>query len=113
MKSVNYGTSNHTEMDLNYLSRYDYRKKSTKNNDIRSNLLDHAKHLSNMSSFIQRIFKGLLMDDLFMGKIEIPTSSFNTEINQQNQRIFLFQVERQQLFNLLIYNNEIISLLER
>ncbi|PKB96458.1 hypothetical protein RhiirA5_385327 [Rhizophagus irregularis] len=91
MKSVNYGTSNHTEMDLNYLSRYDYRKKSTKNNDIRSNLLDHAKHLSNMSSFIQRIFKGLLMDDLFMGKIEIPTSSFNTEINQQNQRIFLFQ----------------------
>ncbi|CAB4436723.1 unnamed protein product [Rhizophagus irregularis] len=113
MKSVNYGTSNHTEMDLDYLSRYDYRKKSTKNNDIHSNLLDHAKHLSNMSSFIQRIFKGLLMDDLFMGKIEIPTSSFNTEINQQNQRILLFQVERQQLFNLLIYNNEIISLLER
>ncbi|PKC54527.1 hypothetical protein RhiirA1_477164 [Rhizophagus irregularis] len=35
-----------------------------------------------MSSFIQRIFKGLLMDDLFMGKIEILTLFFNTEINQ-------------------------------
>ena len=53
------------------------------------------------------------MDDLFMGKIEIPTSSFNTEIDQQNQKILLFQVECQQLFNLLIYNNEIIFLLER
>ncbi|CAB4417282.1 unnamed protein product [Rhizophagus irregularis] len=88
MKSVNYGTSNHTEMDLDYLSQYDYRKKSTKNNDIHSNLLDHAKHLSNMSSFIQRIFKA-------------------------KSKNFTFQVERQQLFNLLIYNNEIISLLER
>jgi hypothetical protein len=66
-----------------------------------------------MSSFVQRIFKGLLMDDLFMGRIEIPTLSFSAKVNQQNQQILHFQAERQQLFNLLLYNNEIISLLEK
>jgi hypothetical protein len=66
-----------------------------------------------MSPFVQRVFESLLLDDLFMGRIEIPTLSFNTEAYQLNQQILLFQTERQQLFNLLLYNNGIISLLER
>ena len=48
-----------------------------------------------------------------MGRIEIPTLSFNTEVYQLNQQILLFQTEHQQLFNLLLYNNGIISLFER
>ena len=39
-----------------------------------------------------------------MGRIEIP---------KQDQQNFLFQFERQQLFNSLLYNNEIIFLLEK
>jgi len=57
-----------------------------------------------MSLFIRKVFESLLLDDLFMGRIEIP---------KENQQIFLFQIERQQFFNLLFYNSEIISLLER
>ncbi|RIA83429.1 hypothetical protein C1645_833862 [Glomus cerebriforme] len=52
IKSVNYGTSNHTGMDFNYLSRYDYRKKSTTNNNVHPTLLGHAERLSNITSFI-------------------------------------------------------------
>jgi len=94
-----------------FFLKSDYRKNSTKD-DIHPILLGDAEHLSNMPPFTQRIFKGLLLDDLFMGRIEIPTSSFNTEINQQHQQILLLQVERQQFFNSLLYNNEIIFLLE-
>ena len=66
-----------------------------------------------MTSFIQRIFKSLLLDDLFMGRIEIPIFSFSIELNQQNQQILLLQAERKQFFNSLLYNNEIIFLLEK
>ncbi|POG80139.1 hypothetical protein GLOIN_2v1803661 [Rhizophagus irregularis DAOM 181602=DAOM 197198] len=55
----------------------------------------------------------LLLDDLFMGKIEIPISSVNNEINQQNQKISFLQEEHQWLFNLCLYNDEIISMLEK
>ena len=60
-----------------------------------------------MSPFVQRVFESLLLDDLFMGRIEIST------LSQQNQQVLLLQTERQQLFNLLLYNNGIIPLLER
>jgi len=85
----------------------DYRKKSTTNNNVHPILLGHAERLSNMPSFTQQIFKDLLMDDVFMGRIEIS----NVKNNQQNQHIIFLQAERQQFFNLLLYNDEIISLL--
>ncbi|PKY58924.1 hypothetical protein RhiirA4_430060 [Rhizophagus irregularis] len=66
-----------------------------------------------MSPFTRRIFESLLLDDLFMGKIEIPISSVNNEINQQNQKISFLQEERQWLFNLCLYNDEITSMLEK
>src|SRR5689334_12939331 len=66
-----------------------------------------------MSPFVRQIFESLLLDDLFMGEVKIPTSYFSNEINQQNQKILFFQKERQQLFNLCLYNDEIASMLEK
>uniref|UniRef100_U9TUN1 Uncharacterized protein n=1 Tax=Rhizophagus irregularis (strain DAOM 181602 / DAOM 197198 / MUCL 43194) TaxID=747089 RepID=U9TUN1_RHIID len=112
VKSLNYGTSSHTGMEFDYLSRCDYRRKSSKDKNVYPILLTHTE-LSKMSSFMQRVFKSLLLDDLFMGRINIPTLSFRTEADQQIQQILLLQIERQQLFNSLLYNNEIILLLEK
>ncbi|RIA93246.1 hypothetical protein C1645_819673 [Glomus cerebriforme] len=55
-----------------------------------------------------------LTHDLFMGKIETPALSFSNknEINQQNQKISFLQ-ERQQLFILCLYNDDIASMLEK
>ncbi|PKC04147.1 hypothetical protein RhiirA5_422676 [Rhizophagus irregularis] len=113
IKSLNYGKSNHNGMEFDCLTRYDYRTKKSKNNNIHPTLLNHITRLSTMSVFTRRIFESLLLDDLFMGKIEPPTLSFSNEINQQNQKISSFQEKRQQLFNLCLYNDEIASLLEK
>ncbi|GBB83400.1 hypothetical protein RclHR1_10110012 [Rhizophagus clarus] len=76
LKSVNYGKSNHTGMEFDCLTRYDYRK-TLKNNNMHSTLLlSNATQLSNMSPFVRKIFEVLLLDDLFMGRIETPTLSF-------------------------------------
>ncbi|GES77572.1 hypothetical protein GLOIN_2v1773882 [Rhizophagus clarus] len=113
LKSVNYGKSNHTGMEFDCLTRYDYRK-TLKNNNMHSTLLlSNATQLSNMSPFVRKIFEVLLLDDLFMGRIETPTLSFSEEVHQLNQKVSLFQKERQQFFNSCLYNNGIFSLLEK
>ncbi|GBB98284.1 hypothetical protein RclHR1_03190016 [Rhizophagus clarus] len=61
IKSVNYGTSNYTEMGFDYFSQYDYRKKSTKNND-NPTLLDYDMHLS----MLEETFRG----DYYGNKIQ-------------------------------------------
>ena len=76
-------------------------------------LLSNATQLSNMPPFIRKIFEILLLDDLFMGRIETPTLSFSDEVHQLNQKVLLFQKERQQFFNSCLYNNGIFSLLEK
>ncbi|CAB4399417.1 unnamed protein product [Rhizophagus irregularis] len=76
-------------------------QKRPKDNNIHITLLNHSTRLSNMSPFTRQIFESLLLDDLFMGKIEAPTSSF----------ILFLQEERQQLFNLCLYNDKIASIL--
>jgi hypothetical protein len=55
-----------------------------------------------MSSFSWQIFEELILNNLFMGKIVIPTLKISN-----------FQQERCQLFNLCLYNDGIISLLEK
>ncbi|GBC17438.2 hypothetical protein GLOIN_2v1803661 [Rhizophagus irregularis DAOM 181602=DAOM 197198] len=103
LKSVNYGKSNHTGMEFDCLTRYMH---STL-------LLSNATQLSNMSPFVRKIFEVLLLDDLFMGRIETLTLSFSEEVHQLNQKVSLFQKERQQFFNSCLYNNGIFSLLEK
>ncbi|UZN99340.1 uncharacterized protein OCT59_000618 [Rhizophagus irregularis] len=116
IQSLNYGKSNHARMELNCLTRYDYRKKMSKiskDKNIHPTLSSHLIRLSSISPFTWQIFENLLMNDLFMGKIETPPSSFSNEVNQQNQTILLLQKERQQLFDLCLYDDRIISLLEK
>ncbi|PKC16275.1 hypothetical protein RhiirA5_477019 [Rhizophagus irregularis] len=116
IQSLNYGKSNHAGMELNCLTRYDYRKKTSKiskDKNIHPTLSSHLIRLSSISPFTRQIFENLLMNDLFMGKIETPPSSFSNEVNQQNQTILLLQKERQQLFDLCLYDDRIISLLEK
>ncbi|POG61448.1 hypothetical protein GLOIN_2v1814039 [Rhizophagus irregularis DAOM 181602=DAOM 197198] len=84
-----------------------------RNNSMHSTLLSSTTQLSNMPPFVQKIFKALLLDDLFMGRIEIQTLSFSEDINQLNQKVSFFQKERQQFFNSCLYNNRIFSLLEK
>ncbi|POG73321.1 hypothetical protein GLOIN_2v1772756 [Rhizophagus irregularis DAOM 181602=DAOM 197198] len=98
------------------LDSSDYRKKTSKiskDKNIHPTLSSHLIRLSSISPFTRQIFENLLMNDLFMGKIETPPSSFSNEVNQQNQTILLLQKERQQLFDLCLYDDRIISLLEK
>ena len=90
----------------------DYRK-TLKNNNMHSTLLSNATQLSNMSPFVRKIFEVLLLDNLFMGRIETPTLSFSEEVHQLNQKVLLFQKKRQQFFNSCLNNNGIFSLLEK
>src|SRR5436189_6456313 len=80
---------------------------------MHSTLLSNATQLSNMPPFVRKIFEVLLLDDLFMERCETPTLSFSEEVHQLNQKVSLFQKERQQFFNSCLYNNGIFSLLEK
>ncbi|PKK57898.1 hypothetical protein RhiirC2_720919 [Rhizophagus irregularis] len=115
IKSFYYGESSHNGMEFDHLTRYDCRTKKLKDNNTIPTLLNHVTRLSNMFPFTRRIFESLLLDDLFMGKIETPALSFSNEneINQQNQKISFLQEERQQLFILCLYNDDIASMLEK
>ncbi|UZO08709.1 uncharacterized protein OCT59_028962 [Rhizophagus irregularis] len=96
IKSFNYGESSHNGMEFDHLTRYDCRTKKLKDNNTHPTLLNHVTRLSNMFPFTRRIFESLLLDDLFMGKIETPALSFSNEneINQQNQKISFLQEEQ-------------------
>ncbi|GBC02748.1 hypothetical protein RclHR1_00480005 [Rhizophagus clarus] len=50
VKSLNYGKSNRNGMKLDYLTRYDYRTKKSKDN-LPPILLNHITQLSNISPF--------------------------------------------------------------
>ncbi|GBB84074.1 hypothetical protein RclHR1_10700002 [Rhizophagus clarus] len=114
VKSINYGKADSTGTGITTLTRRDYRKKNQDNN--KKNNYIHQKYnsrLEQLSPISHDVFESLLVDDLIMGKINIPLGSHDKNVEQENSRIFHLQNERYNLIEAIFYEDSIDELLQK
>ncbi|PKY34215.1 hypothetical protein RhiirB3_453714 [Rhizophagus irregularis] len=114
VKSINYGKADGTETGITTLTRRDYRKENQDNN--KKNNYIHQKYnsrLEQLSPISHDVFESLLVDDLIMGKINIPLGSHDKNVEQENSRIFHLQNERYNLIEAIFYEDSIDELLQK
>ena len=58
------------------------------------------------------MFESLLTDNLIMGKIKLPSTSYNENVDQENFRILHLQKECQNLIETILYQDSIDKLLQ-
>ncbi|RHZ81287.1 hypothetical protein Glove_122g148 [Diversispora epigaea] len=116
VKSINYGKADCNGFGITTLVRRDYRKdKKIFLNNKENNYfyLKHEKKLIQLTSFSRSIFENLLLDNLIMGKIDIPLETYNENVKQENFKILHLQNERRNLIETIIYQDSIDKLLQK
>ncbi|RHZ58754.1 hypothetical protein Glove_368g17 [Diversispora epigaea] len=107
IKSFNYGNASCNGHGINYRKNKEEFFINNKDNS------KYQERLIQLSSFSRIVFENLLLDNLFMSKIEIPLEAYNENVKQENNNVLYFQSERNNLIKTILYQDSINKLLEK